>query len=298
MSGTFPVPPGHRADPAGMGQGHEHAQRARHRGDRESATGRNPPGSRSVLRAAPRRRWRRHQPTEHCRHAHPGTGLRAAALHGLGPDRRDRRHGRRGSGRRIARSNCPSRGAILVALDERHPRSLRHPAARSLRSLTPKAAAQSGRLARAARLGGAHAQPRSAGGARPLHRRAPPGAARPGAGGLPGHLAQRPGGRSQRTAQRRRREPATRRGVAGGAGSRRRTAGHPVEVKLAKPDGPAPRFDDPGAAGAQYSDARTRAKERRRLPGDPDPVIGRPFPVFRGEGAERERQWGAVPTGI
>ena len=70
--------------------------------------------------------------------------------------------------------------------------------------------------------------------------------------------------------------------------------GHPVEVKLAKPDGPAPRFDDPGAAGAQYSDARTRAKERRRLPGDPDPVIGRPFPVFRGEGARRERCWGAV----
>ena len=70
--------------------------------------------------------------------------------------------------------------------------------------------------------------------------------------------------------------------------------GHPVEVKLAKPDGTAPRFNDPGAAGAQYSDARTRAKERRRLPGDPDPVNGRPFPVFRGEGAERERQWGAV----
>ena len=58
-----------------------------------------------------------------------------------------------------------------------------------------------------------------------------------------------------------------------------------VGVTLTRPDHPpAPglRFD--GEAAAQYSDARTRAKDRRRLPGDPSPVLGRPFPVFRGEG--------------
>ena len=51
---------------------------------------------------------------------------------------------------------------------------------------------------------------------------------------------------------------------------------------------------DRAGAAAQYADARTRAQHRGRLPGDPGVNIGRPRPIFRGEGAERERQWGAV----
>ena len=62
-----------------------------------------------------------------------------------------------------------------------------------------------------------------------LHRRAPPGGTRPGAGRLPGNLAQRPGGRPQRTAQRRGRPPAAGGGAAGRPGRRlrpiRRTGG-------------------------------------------------------------------------
>ena len=49
---------------------------------------------------------------------------------------------------------------------------------------------------------------------------------------------------------------------------------------------------DRAGADAQYAGARTQ--HRQRLPGDPGGNIGRPRPIFRGEGAERERQWGAV----
>ena len=66
------------------------------------------------------------------------------------------------------------------------------------------------------------------------------------------------------------------------ADPRCRHCGAPVGVTLTRPDhrtAPGLRFN--AEAEAQYSDERTRAKDRRRLPGDPSPVLGRPFAVYR-----------------